>query len=213
MVIQQSDEARQWQAGSGALCSAAAPLSSMACCSCTAPVLQSVGASPLPEVHLCLFADNVAEPPANTLDGGHGIHDVLLAVHIGVENTQDVLEVVSCHQALQSRAITMKSTALLFELPSKTPQWQLLLQANYHQLMQRQSLLTPMVGPSLPADSQETDEADLADQPCSDCLDVSLLCTGKATASSDLKLTFLLLLLLFSFYFTHGHRDSAVVDL
>lgn len=48
---------------------------------------------PLGEVNVGLLADQVGVTTTNTLDLGQGDHDLLLAVNIGVEQTQDVLEV------------------------------------------------------------------------------------------------------------------------
>jgi hypothetical protein len=49
--------------------------------------------STLAEVNVGLLADQVGVTATNTLDLGQGDHDLLLAVNIGVEQTQDVLEV------------------------------------------------------------------------------------------------------------------------
>ena len=57
---------------------------------------------PFLEVNLSLLAHNVGKSPSKTLDGGHGVHDVLLAVNIGVENTQNMLKVVCSYQGLQN---------------------------------------------------------------------------------------------------------------
>ena len=40
-----------------------------------------------------LLEDDVGVTPADTLDGGHGEHDVPLAINVGVHHTQNVLEV------------------------------------------------------------------------------------------------------------------------
>ena len=48
---------------------------------------------PLGEVNVGLLADQVGVTTTNTLNLGQGDHDLLLAVNIGVEQTQDVLEV------------------------------------------------------------------------------------------------------------------------
>jgi len=50
--------------------------------------------SPLVHVDVGLLADDVGEAAADTLDGGEREHDLLLAIHVGVEQTQDVLEVL-----------------------------------------------------------------------------------------------------------------------
>jgi len=49
--------------------------------------------SALVQVDISLLADQVGITPSNTLDLGQGIHDLLLTVHIVVEETQDKLEV------------------------------------------------------------------------------------------------------------------------
>ena len=48
-------------------------------------------AGALREVDVGLFADDVGVPPANTLDLRQRVHDLALAVDIGVEQTQNVL--------------------------------------------------------------------------------------------------------------------------
>ena len=40
-----------------------------------------------------LLEDDVGVPATDSLDGGHGEHDVALAVNVGVHDTQNVLEV------------------------------------------------------------------------------------------------------------------------
>jgi len=49
-------------------------------------------ASALVEVNVRLLADDVRVPPADTLDLREGVHDLALAVHVGVQQTQNVLE-------------------------------------------------------------------------------------------------------------------------
>ena len=56
---------------------------------------------PFLEVNLSLLADDVGEPSSKTLDGGHSIHDVLLAINVSVQHTQNVLKVVGGDQRLQ----------------------------------------------------------------------------------------------------------------
>lgn len=51
------------------------------------------GALPLVEVDIGLLADQVGVAAANTLDLGQGVHNLLLAIDVGVEQTQNVLEV------------------------------------------------------------------------------------------------------------------------
>ena len=58
---------------------------------------------PLLEVNLSLFADDVGETSSKTLDRGHGVHDVLLAVNIGVQHTQNMLKVVGGDQRLHKQ--------------------------------------------------------------------------------------------------------------
>jgi hypothetical protein len=48
---------------------------------------------PLGEVDIGLLADQVGVTATDTLDLGQRVHDLLLAVNIGVEQTQDELEV------------------------------------------------------------------------------------------------------------------------
>lgn len=51
--------------------------------------------APLVEVNIGLFACNVGVATTDTLDLGQGVHDFALAVNIGVEQTQDVLDALS----------------------------------------------------------------------------------------------------------------------
>ena len=48
---------------------------------------------PLVEVNIGLLADTVGVSSAHALDSGQGVHDLLLAIDVGVEQTQDELEV------------------------------------------------------------------------------------------------------------------------
>jgi hypothetical protein len=48
--------------------------------------------SPLIEVNIGLLADNVGVTTSNTLDLGQGVHDLPLSINVGVEETEDVLE-------------------------------------------------------------------------------------------------------------------------
>jgi len=48
---------------------------------------------PLVEVNIGLLADEVGVAAADTLDLGQGVHDLLLSINVGVEKTQDELEV------------------------------------------------------------------------------------------------------------------------
>lgn len=45
---------------------------------------------PLVQVDIGLLADQVGVTTADTLDLGQGVHDLLLAVNVGVEQTQDL---------------------------------------------------------------------------------------------------------------------------
>ena len=48
---------------------------------------------PLRQIDIGLLAHQVGVTATDTLDLGQGDHDLLLAVNIGVEQTQDILEV------------------------------------------------------------------------------------------------------------------------
>lgn len=53
-----------------------------------------VGANvPLVEVDIGLLADQVGVTATDTLDLGQRVHDLLLSINVGVEETQDELEV------------------------------------------------------------------------------------------------------------------------
>jgi hypothetical protein len=49
--------------------------------------------SPLIQINISLLADQVGVATADTLDAGQGVHDLLLAIDIGVKETQNELEV------------------------------------------------------------------------------------------------------------------------
>lgn len=48
---------------------------------------------PLVQVHISFFADQVGVTASDTLDLGEGVHDLLLAIDVGVEETKNELEV------------------------------------------------------------------------------------------------------------------------
>lgn len=45
---------------------------------------------PLVKIHIGLLAHQVGVAASNTLDLGQGVHDLLLAVDIGIQETQDL---------------------------------------------------------------------------------------------------------------------------
>ena len=51
--------------------------------------------APLVEVDIGLFADKVGVTTTNTLDLSQGVHDLALAINVGVEETQDVLYILN----------------------------------------------------------------------------------------------------------------------
>ena len=52
--------------------------------------------SALGEIHVGLLADQVGVSAADTLDLGQGVHDLLLAIDVRVQQTDDVLEATRC---------------------------------------------------------------------------------------------------------------------
>lgn len=55
---------------------------------------RAVGRSiPLVQIHIGLFAHQIGVTASDTLDLGEGVHDLLLAIDVGVEKTKDELEV------------------------------------------------------------------------------------------------------------------------
>jgi hypothetical protein len=48
---------------------------------------------PLVQVDISLLADKVGVAPSDTLDLGQGVHDLLLSIDIGIQKTQDKLEI------------------------------------------------------------------------------------------------------------------------
>ena len=57
--------------------------------------------APLADIHLSLFAHGSGETATNTLDGGQGIDDLLFAIDVGVEDTQNVLELSLVDETLR----------------------------------------------------------------------------------------------------------------
>ena len=56
---------------------------------------------PLANIHLSLLAHGSGETATNTLDGGQGIDDLLFAIDVGVEDTQNVLELSLVDETLR----------------------------------------------------------------------------------------------------------------
>ena len=56
---------------------------------------------PLANIHLSFLAHGSGETATNTLDGCQGVDDLLLAINVGVEDTQNVLEFSLVHKTLQ----------------------------------------------------------------------------------------------------------------
>ena len=57
---------------------------------------------PLANIHLSLLAHGSSETATNTLDGGQGVDDLLLAINVGVEDTKNVLELSLVHKTLDN---------------------------------------------------------------------------------------------------------------
>lgn len=57
---------------------------------------------PFVQVDIGLLQHNVGETSADTLDGGHGEHDFALAIDVGAEDTQNVLEFLGDDQRLKN---------------------------------------------------------------------------------------------------------------
>lgn len=57
---------------------------------------------PLIHVDVGFLADDVRKTATNTLDRGQGEHNLLLAVHICVLNSENVLKLLICYQRLQN---------------------------------------------------------------------------------------------------------------
>ena len=51
------------------------------------------GGIPLVQVDIGFFANQVRITASNTLDLGEGVHDLLLAIDVGVEETKNELEI------------------------------------------------------------------------------------------------------------------------
>jgi hypothetical protein len=65
---------------------------------------------PLVHVDVGLLADDVGEAAPNTLYGGHGEHDLLLPIHVGVQQTQNMLEVLAGDQRLRQQSSRNQNT-------------------------------------------------------------------------------------------------------
>ena len=57
--------------------------------------------APLANIHLSLLAHGSGETATNTLDGCQGIDDLLFAIDVGVEHTQNVLELSLVDETLR----------------------------------------------------------------------------------------------------------------
>ena len=55
---------------------------------------------PLVEVDIGLFADKVGVATTDTLDLSQGVHDLALAINVGVEETQNVLSAQSVSHSI-----------------------------------------------------------------------------------------------------------------
>ena len=76
------------------------------------------GNVPLVEINIGLLANQVGVTASNTLNLGQGDHNLLLAVNIGVEQTQDVLEV----RLLVGHERCIETSKILVSLLSDSPQ-------------------------------------------------------------------------------------------
>ena len=58
---------------------------------------------PLANIHLSLLAHGSGETATNTLNGGQSVDDLLLSIDVGVEHTENVLELSLVDDRLQRR--------------------------------------------------------------------------------------------------------------
>lgn len=63
---------------------------------------------PFVHVYVGLLADDVGETSPNTLDGGESEHDLLLSIDVGVQHTQNMLELLICDERLQQKKIKVR---------------------------------------------------------------------------------------------------------
>jgi hypothetical protein len=84
------------------------------------PGCWTVSNVPLAEVDIGLLADQVGVTATDTLDLGQSVHDLLLAVNVGVEQTQNELEVrlLAGHE----RCNRKKSNKLALHFPDQLQQ-------------------------------------------------------------------------------------------
>lgn len=61
-------------------------------CDPSCPAFAGNDNSPLGEINIGLLADDVGVTTTNTLDLGQGVHDLPLSINVGVEETENVLE-------------------------------------------------------------------------------------------------------------------------
>jgi hypothetical protein len=57
---------------------------------------------PLIQINLSFFAYEIGKPPANSTNGCKSKHNLLFAIDVGVENTQNVLEIILCNERLHN---------------------------------------------------------------------------------------------------------------
>ena len=57
---------------------------------------------PLAEINLSLLADSSSKTTTNTLDRGQSIHNLLLTINVGIENTENVLEFTLVNKRLNN---------------------------------------------------------------------------------------------------------------
>lgn len=61
--------------------------------------------SSLVEIDFGLLANQVRKPAAATLDGRQGEHHLLASINVGVEDTQNVLEIRACYERHSKRKL------------------------------------------------------------------------------------------------------------
>lgn len=77
---------------------------------------------PLGQVDIGLLADQVGVTTADTLDTGQGVHNLLLAIDVGVKQTQNELEVrlLAGHERCRSHTITGQPFSVFFAVQYHT---------------------------------------------------------------------------------------------
>jgi hypothetical protein len=83
-------------------------------------LLLSKFSSALGQINVSLLANDVSVAATHTFDGSHGVRNLAVAINVGVQDTQNMLELLWDNQRLKEnrrQLVKSKNNAVIKEMP------------------------------------------------------------------------------------------------